>query len=84
MGVGVVLVILGAILTFAIRAESSWIDIRVVGIILMTAGGLIIYFARHGRSRVTTTTLVEDTSDPDRPVQTLQEAEVEQDPSSNP
>jgi hypothetical protein len=80
----VVLVILGAIFTFAIRAESSWVNIQVVGLILMVAGGAIIYVARHGRSRVKETTVIEDKHDPDRPVHTVHESLTEQDPAGNP
>ena len=46
----------GAILTFAVRANTSVINLTVVGIILMVAGGGLIWHARKGsrRQRVVT------------------------------
>ena len=40
LGTGIVLLALGAILTFAVRAELSGLDLQVVGWILMAAGAL--------------------------------------------
>ena len=52
MRAGIVLVIIGAILAFALRAESSWIDMRVVGVILILGGAGFIARARaKGRDR---------------------------------
>jgi uncharacterized membrane protein HdeD (DUF308 family) len=44
---GIILIIVGAIFTFALRAESSWLDVRVLGLILMLGGAAFI-----ARSRV--------------------------------
>ncbi|EWT02164.1 hypothetical protein N865_00290 [Intrasporangium oryzae NRRL B-24470] len=49
MGPGVTLAVLGAILTFAVRANTPNINLPVVGIILMIAGGALIANARRGR-----------------------------------
>jgi hypothetical protein len=38
MAPGIVLFIIGAIFTFAIRSDGSWIDTRVLGVILMLGG----------------------------------------------
>jgi hypothetical protein len=40
IGVGLFLVAVGAILTFAIEAEAEGIDINTVGVILMIVGGI--------------------------------------------
>jgi hypothetical protein len=40
LGTGIVLLALGAILTFAVRAEVSGLDLQVVGWILMAVGAL--------------------------------------------
>ena len=48
LGTAIVLLALGAILTFAIEFEVSGVDLRVVGWILMIVGALgIVYIARH-------------------------------------
>ena len=53
IGVSVFLIALGAILTFAVEAELSGLDINVVGIILMIAGaiGLLVTMLVFGRDR---------------------------------
>lgn len=62
IGSGLGLIVIGAILRFAIRAEVSWISFYMVGNILMIAGaitfilGLIVYFRR--RSTVSTTSAI--------------------------
>jgi hypothetical protein len=48
VGVGVLLAVIGAILTFAVRANTSVVNLPVVGIILMIAGALLIWQARKG------------------------------------
>jgi len=53
MGLGVVLIVIGAILTFALDFQVSWINLDLVGYILMFAGavafivGLIRMFMRR-------------------------------------
>ncbi len=57
IGTGIALVVIGAILVFAINVQIDWIDLDVVGYILMAAGfvgfiiGLILLIARRGRRR---------------------------------
>jgi hypothetical protein len=53
IGVSVFLLAIGAILTFAVEAEISGLDIRVVGVILMVAGaiGLLLTMLVFGRDR---------------------------------
>jgi Domain of unknown function (DUF6458) len=60
LGTAIVLVALGAILTFAVTVEVSGVDLRVVGWILMIVGalGIVLELAVWGprsRRRVTTT-----------------------------
>ncbi len=41
IGTGIVLFVIGAILTFAVNVEVEWIDLDLVGYILMGAGFLV-------------------------------------------
>ncbi|HTL40245.1 MAG TPA: DUF6458 family protein [Pseudolysinimonas sp.] len=58
IGTGVVLFVIGAILTFALNFETGWVNLDLIGIILMVAGavtfivGLVLMTRR--RSAVTT------------------------------
>ena len=62
MGTGVVLFVVGAILTFALNLDVDWIDLNLVGYILMVAGvitfvvGLILFTRNRSTSSTTTTT----------------------------
>ncbi len=47
MGPGITLLIVGAILSFAVRADGSVVDIQTVGLIFMLAGAAIIAYARR-------------------------------------
>lgn len=38
MSTGIVLLILGALLTFAVRVDGSWMNVHVAGVILMLGG----------------------------------------------
>ena len=80
MGPGIVLIILGAILTFAVRGDTNFVNLHVVGVIFLIAGSVLVYFGRNGGTRARRITTVEDLSDPDRPVQTVTEEVTEQDP----
>lgn len=59
IGTGILLIVLGAILAFAVTVELTWIDLEVAGVVLMLAGGgvlfLTLYFwsARRRRNAVT-------------------------------
>jgi heme/copper-type cytochrome/quinol oxidase subunit 2 len=58
IGTGIVLFVIGAILSFALNVQATWIDLHLVGYILMAAGvvvfvlGLVFMFRR--RRSVTT------------------------------
>ena len=81
MGVGVFLLVLGAILALAVRGDVSAVDLQVVGLILMVAGAAIVYFARRGATAEREVVTIEDRHDPDRTVRTVHESVTEQDPT---
>jgi hypothetical protein len=69
IGGGIFLLVLGAILAFAVRGNLSWLDVHVVGWVLMLAGaaviGLTVWFwqqrrAQHRLTRVEETRLIHD------------------------
>lgn len=60
IGAGILLIVVGAILTFAVDATVAGLDLKVVGWVLMLAGvaGLILFFYltnRHRSPRTVTT-----------------------------
>lgn len=60
MGAGISLMIVGAILAFAVRRETPGVDVQTVGVILLVAGALVIAHARRGSRRERTVTRIED------------------------
>lgn len=61
IGTGIVLFVLGAILTFALNVEVAWADLDLIGYILMGAGAVvfligIVMMARRRRTDVITRT----------------------------
>jgi hypothetical protein len=54
MAPGIVLIIIGAIFAFALKAESDWLDTRVLGLILMLGGAAFIWRSRARRREVVT------------------------------
>ena len=79
MGPGVALLIIGAILAFAVRKETPAIDIQTVGVILMLGGVAVIVHARRGERHEHEVTRVEDSEDPDRPGRTVRESTTDRD-----
>ncbi|MGW5242003.1 DUF6458 family protein [Monashia sp. NPDC004114] len=81
MGLGVLLAVIGAILTFAVRAHTSVINITVVGIILMVAGAGLIIHARRGTRHERIVTREEVQPGSSTPTQTvtrvIEEREIE-------
>lgn len=63
MGAGVLMAVLGAILTFAVRVDAPGVDLQVVGLILMVAGGAVIAYARRTIEREHVVTEVETPMD---------------------
>ncbi len=78
MGPGVVLMIVGAILAFAVRKETPGVDIQTVGLILMVAGAAVIAHARRGTRREHLVTRVEEPADPGAPTHTVREHVTDQ------
>lgn len=64
MGSGIVLFVIGAVLAFALNVTVDWIDLNMVGYLLMGAGALIflISLILFARRRSTNTTV--DRADP--------------------
>ncbi|GIT78994.1 hypothetical protein LLS1_06630 [Leifsonia sp. LS1] len=64
LGTGIVLFVIGAILAFALNVQVDWIDLHLVGYILMAAGAVgiilgIVMMSRRRRSVATTRTAVD-------------------------
>lgn len=58
LGTGIVLFVIGAILAFALNVQVDWIDLQLVGYILMAAGavGIILGIVLMTRRRTVATT----------------------------
>ena len=73
IGAGIFMFAVGAILAFALNIEVSWVDLRVVGYLLMAGGvatvliGLVLLFRR--RSAVSTTRTAADPATGERAMQ---------------
>ena len=64
LGTGIVLFVIGAILAFALNIQVDWIDLHLVGYILMAAGAVgiilgIVLLTRRRRTVATTRTAVD-------------------------
>jgi hypothetical protein len=70
IGVGILLIVVGAILTFAVNATVAGLNLDAVGWILMLAGaaGLILFFVVRNRRRTTRSVMADprsyDNTDP--------------------
>jgi hypothetical protein len=69
LGTAIVLLALGAILTFALRVDVSGVDLQVVGWILMIAGalGIVLELAVWGPRQRRTVTRTDAYGDPAAP-----------------
>jgi membrane-bound ClpP family serine protease len=72
VGVGVFLMVVGAILAFAVDDDVPGIDLGIAGLILMVAGAAVIAHARHGAQRERVVTRRDET-DPTSPPHVVQE-----------
>jgi hypothetical protein len=63
--------VLGAILTFAVRVDAPGVDLQVVGLILMVAGGAVIAHARRTTEREHVVTQVDTPAEPAAPQHTV-------------
>ena len=63
IGTGIVLFVIGAILAFAVNVQVSWVDLHLIGYILMGAGVVVfligIVLLLRKRSTVATTRTVD-------------------------
>jgi hypothetical protein len=82
IGVGLTLITIGAILTFAVRDAISGIDLGAIGIILMLVGGVVVALWWYWNSRWSPkrTRVIERSYPGDRVV----EHEVQADPAGPP
>jgi hypothetical protein len=71
VGAGVLMAVFGAILTFAVRVDAPGVDLQVVGLILMVAGGAVIAHARRNTEREHVVTSVETPAEPAAPQHTV-------------
>lgn len=67
IGTGILLIVVGAILTFAVNVDVEWVDLDLIGYILMGAGVAVLLISlvllgRRRRSDVVTTTHVDPTA----------------------
>ncbi len=54
MAAGIVLIIVGAVFTFALKAESSWLDTRALGLILILGGVAFIWRSQVRKRHIVT------------------------------
>lgn len=64
LGAGIGVFVIGAILAFAVNVEVEWVDLSLIGYILMIAGAIgiilgIVLLARRGRSETVSRTVVD-------------------------
>lgn len=83
IGTGVVLFVIGAILTFAVNVEVEWANLDLVGYILMGAGVVVfliglVLLARRRRSDTVTHTTV----DPSVGERTTRQSTASNDPTT--
>lgn len=73
LGLGIVLAVIGAILKFAVADAVDGVDLAMIGLILMIAGGVAALFGlvqlAAGR-RASSTTVVQDSAGAQRTAQT--------------
>ncbi len=73
MGAGIAVMVVGAILAFAVKDNLGSVDLKVVGVILLLAGAAMIVFARRGVRDERVVTRTEDSADPDAPTRVVRE-----------
>jgi hypothetical protein len=79
MGAGVALMVVGAILAFAVDDNLPGVKLPIVGLILMIAGVGVIAHARHGSMRERVITRRDEGADPDTAPRVVQETFRERD-----
>jgi uncharacterized membrane protein HdeD (DUF308 family) len=79
VGPGIFLLVVGAILAFAVRTDASAVDLQVVGLILMIAGAGVILHARRGKRRERVVTRVDEPMDRRQPTHVVEETVTDRD-----
>lgn len=79
MGGGVFLLVVGAILAFAVEDKVPAINLHMVGLILMLAGAAVIAHARHGQRHERVVRRVEEPLEPGESPHVVEEIIREQD-----
>lgn len=64
LGAGIALLVIGAILAFAVNVQLDWLNLSVIGYILMIAGAVgiiigIVLLTRRARSSTTSRTAID-------------------------
>jgi membrane protein implicated in regulation of membrane protease activity len=67
MGTGVFLLVVGAILAFAVKDDLPGINLGITGVILMIAGAALVAHSRYADEREKRVTLREESPDSDQP-----------------
>ena len=73
MGPGLCLVVVGALLTFAVKDDLPGVNLGVAGLILMVAGAAVIAHARATAQQERVVTRREESDDPAAPTHVVQE-----------
>jgi hypothetical protein len=73
VGPGLCLVVVGALLTFAVKDDVPGINLGVAGLILMIAGAVVIAHARATAAQERVVTRREESDDPTDPTQVVRE-----------
>lgn len=73
MAPGITLLVIGAILAFAVRADGSVVNVHTVGVIFMLAGAAIIYYYSRERHRKQIVTRVRYSDEPGEQTEMVRE-----------
>ena len=80
MGPGIFLLVLGAVLAFAVRQDTPVLDVQVTGVIFMLAGAALVYLSSRSRTRERSVVTRDDLSRPDHPFHEVHETVVDHEP----
>lgn len=73
VGAGLCLLVVGALLAFAVKDDMPGVNLGVAGLILMVAGAAVIAHARATGAKERTVTTREESGDPTTPTHVVQE-----------
>ena len=77
MGAGLFLLVLGALLAFAVKDDMPGVNLGVAGLILMVAGAAVIAHARATAQKQRVVERHAESSDPDMPTHVVREIQKE-------